>query len=121
MATRIVVRLLVSLMATVQLSCIHFEPQSKQVPETFGEVLGICRMQQPGRVNRRVHLPPEHAGVARCLRRRGWNPDGSPILQKSHMTTSTTLAVSRQCCSCSQGGPAVAYNAVSLGHVPCFD
>lgn len=57
--------------------CVFTPGDSSQHMETFSQALGICRLQQPGRVNRRVHLPPTHQGVARCLKRRGWNTDGS--------------------------------------------
>ncbi|HMN47242.1 MAG TPA: hypothetical protein PKE27_21875 [Povalibacter sp.] len=82
MSIRIAACLLFSVAAVAGLSgCVLFEPESKQTPETFTEALQVCRMQQPGRANRRVHLPPTHAGVAGCLQRRGWNPDGSRIPQ----------------------------------------
>lgn len=80
MSVRFVIYLLVGLVAGVGLSgCILNPAANGPAVETFPEALGICRMQQPGRVNRRVHLPPTHPGVARCLRQRGWNSDGSRI------------------------------------------
>ena len=80
MSVRFVINLLVGLAAGVGLSACIFNPAaSEPAVEMFPEALGICRMQQPGRVNRRVHLPSTHPGVARCLRRRGWNSDGSRI------------------------------------------
>lgn len=80
MSFRFVAYLFVGLVASVGLSGCVFSPAADDpAVETFSEALGICRMQQPGRVNRRVHLPPTHSGVARCLKRRGWNSDGSRI------------------------------------------
>lgn len=79
---RMAIRVLIGLAATAALGgCILFEAENERAVETFPQALGICRMRQPGRVNRRVHLPPTHPGVAGCLRRRGWNPDGSRIVQ----------------------------------------
>lgn len=64
------------------------ELQTTLPPETakhtFHETLQKCRLQQPGRLNRRVHLPPTSPGVARCLMRRGWNPDGTPRSPDEH-------------------------------------
>lgn len=42
----------------------------------FESDLHACRLKQPGRFNRRVRLPAEHQGVARCLRHRGWDTAG---------------------------------------------
>lgn len=53
-------------------------PTNGRAKQTFHEVLQRCRLQQPGRLNRRVHLPPTSPGVASCLSRSGWNPDGTP-------------------------------------------
>jgi hypothetical protein len=77
---RLVAYLFVGLVASVGLSgCVFNLAADDQAVETFSEAFGICRMQQPGRANRRVHLPPTHSGVAHCLRWRGWNSDGSRI------------------------------------------
>lgn len=90
---RIAIRWVVGLVATAALGgCILFDAQSARTAETFPEAVGICRMRQPGRMNRRVHLPPTHPGVAGCLRRRGWNPDGSRIVQPSPSVPRETSA-----------------------------
>lgn len=77
--------LLLAALAAQLMGCIsQGELQTALPPETakqtFHEALQTCRLQQPGRINRRVHLPPTSPGVARCLSRRGWNPDGTPRL-----------------------------------------
>ena len=46
---------------------------------SFQESLRACRMAQPGRVNRRVNLPASSPAIARCLERKGWEPDGSKL------------------------------------------
>ena len=38
----------------------------------YYDSLRVCRIQQPGRVSRRVHLSTTQFGVTQCLRRRGW-------------------------------------------------
>lgn len=43
----------------------------------YEQTLHKCRKAQPGRLNHRLLAPPTHPGVARCLRRHGWQPDGS--------------------------------------------
>lgn len=45
----------------------------------FQQALRECRRKQPGRLNRRLKPSPWHHGVARCLERAGWRPDGSRI------------------------------------------
>jgi len=48
-------------------------------PPNFQQALRTCRLQQPGRLNRRVHVPPTHPRVAACLQRYGWQADGAPL------------------------------------------
>lgn len=52
-------------------------PERSTTTGEFQKALSSCRLQRPGRINRRVHLPASHPEVARCLKRRGWNTDGS--------------------------------------------
>lgn len=52
---------------------------SGSTQHAFHEALDRCRTQQPARhVNRRLHLPSTDPGVAACLSKKGWNPDGTP-------------------------------------------
>jgi len=64
--------------ATLVLSACVFTPADEPRSHGFYNALQLCRLQQSGRANRRVHLPPTHPGVAACLERRGWTPDGVP-------------------------------------------
>jgi hypothetical protein len=43
---------------------------------TFDEALRDCRMQQPGRINRRLSLRNDSPNVAACLRRNGFEVNG---------------------------------------------
>lgn len=73
--------LLILPLATVLFGCVLTPgdaPPTASSP-SYHDALSICRRQQPGRMNKRVHLPPTHEGVARCLRYYGWLPDGAPI------------------------------------------
>jgi hypothetical protein len=45
---------------------------------SFEATLRKCRKLQPGRLNKRINLPPTSLRVAQCLRKLGWQPDGSP-------------------------------------------
>ncbi len=45
----------------------------------FDEALHGCRMKQPGRINRRLSLPPNSPSVTACLHRLGWESTGSPL------------------------------------------
>jgi hypothetical protein len=45
----------------------------------FDRALHECRMQQPGRLNRKLNLPPTSLGVSRCLKQYGWTSSGEPI------------------------------------------
>jgi hypothetical protein len=45
----------------------------------FEASLRKCRKLQPGRLNKRMSLPPTSLRVAQCLRKLGWQPDGSPL------------------------------------------
>ncbi len=63
-----------------------FQPSARpqdSMSGTFSQALSQCRLQQPGRLNRRVHLPPTNARVAACLKRKGWLPDGTPVEARS--------------------------------------
>lgn len=46
---------------------------------SFTQALHECRMHQPGRLNRRLNLPPTSSGVSRCLKRHGWSSSGEWI------------------------------------------
>lgn len=63
----------------------------------FSQALSVCRLQQPGRVNRRVHLPPTHPRVAACLERNGWLPNGTPVRGTvgSSRATATSRTIAR--------------------------
>ncbi|WP_129643173.1 hypothetical protein [Peristeroidobacter agariperforans] len=45
--------------------------------QSFEATLRKCRRLQPGRLNQRMNLPPTSLRVSRCLRKLGWQPDGS--------------------------------------------
>lgn len=47
-------------------------------PSSYEQTLRQCRKLQPGRLNKRLNLPPDNLRVAACLRKRGWQPDGTP-------------------------------------------
>lgn len=47
--------------------------------DSFSSSLQHCRVQQPGRLNRRMALPATHPGIAGCLIRHGWHTDGFPL------------------------------------------
>jgi hypothetical protein len=61
--------------------CIAVATQGLAVEKSFSATLHQCRMQQPGRLNRRLALAATRPSIAQCLRRRGWTPDGSPVLR----------------------------------------
>jgi hypothetical protein len=44
---------------------------------TFQGALSACRQQQAGRGIRKFRLPPTHPHVAECLKRHGWNSNGT--------------------------------------------
>lgn len=44
---------------------------------TYQDALSACRQKQPGRASRKFRLPSTHPHVAECLRRNGWNTDGT--------------------------------------------
>lgn len=44
---------------------------------SFEATLRKCRRLQPGRLNKRMNLPPTSLRISRCLRKLGWQPDGS--------------------------------------------
>lgn len=46
---------------------------------SFDSTLRACRLQQPGRLNKRQQLPPTNIHVAACLKRNGWLSDGSRV------------------------------------------
>lgn len=64
----------------LMLAACALQPASRAVTAaevTFDNALHDCRMKQPGRVNRRLNLPPTSPGVAACLRQNGWETDGA--------------------------------------------
>jgi hypothetical protein len=48
---------------------------------SYQQTLRTCRKLQPGRLNQRLNLPPQSIRVAACLRKRGWQPDGTPYTE----------------------------------------
>ena len=48
--------------------------------ETFPDALQTCRHQASGRLAQRRNLPATHPHVADCLKRHGWQTDGSRIV-----------------------------------------
>lgn len=50
---------------------------------SYEATLEKCRRLQPGRLNRRMSLPPTSLHISECLRKRGWAPDGSRYLPDS--------------------------------------
>lgn len=44
---------------------------------SFPDALHACRALQPGRAIRKYSLPATHPNIARCLKPRGWNSDGT--------------------------------------------
>jgi len=44
---------------------------------TYQGALSTCRQQQGGRGNRKYRLPSTHPHIAQCLKRHGWNSDGT--------------------------------------------
>lgn len=74
------VRAVVPPILALLISACAIQPNdSSQRPETFDEALRSCRHSQPGRVNRRVNAPATKPAIARCLRARGWDPQGNPV------------------------------------------
>jgi hypothetical protein len=47
--------------------------------ETFPDALQTCRHKASGRLAQRMNLPATHPHVADCLKRHGWQTDGSRI------------------------------------------
>jgi hypothetical protein len=61
-------------------SAMDLPDERKLEAETsFEATLRKCRRLQPGRLNKRMNLPPTSLRVSRCLRKLGWQPDGSRI------------------------------------------
>lgn len=59
--------------------CAWLPPHRHEQPLSYQAALRECRMDEPGRTNRRLQRPPTSPGVAACLRRHGWQSDGKPI------------------------------------------
>lgn len=53
--------------------------QREDLYRTFPDALSACRQQQPGRASRKFQLPPTQPRVAECLKRHGWNKDGTRL------------------------------------------
>lgn len=68
------------LLATITSGCTAISTSSKSTNAGFDSTLSACRLWQPGRLNKRIRLPPTHSGVARCLKRQGWLPDGQVVV-----------------------------------------
>lgn len=59
-------------------STLGLSDQSKMDADTsFEATLRKCRKLQPGRLNKRMNLPPTSLRVSECLRKLGWQPDGT--------------------------------------------
>lgn len=59
-------------------SAIGLSDQRKlEAGTSFEATLRKCRRLQPGRLNKRMNLPPTSLRISRCLRKSGWEPDGS--------------------------------------------
>lgn len=59
--------------------CIPVAMQGPAMEKSFSATLHECRMRQPGRLNRRLALAATRPSIAQCLRRHGWEPDGSSV------------------------------------------
>ena len=56
----------------IYLSRVDFNVSAKAAERAaYYDSLRVCRLQQPGRLSRKMHLPPTQTNVARCLRGRG--------------------------------------------------
>lgn len=51
--------------------------ENAETSQSFEASLHQCRKLQPGRLNQRMNLPPTSLRISRCLRKLGWQPDGS--------------------------------------------
>jgi hypothetical protein len=51
---------------------------------SYPSALAGCRLAKGGAsIDRRSSTPATHPFVARCLARRGWTPDGTPMMQSA--------------------------------------
>ena len=55
---------------------------------TYQDALSACRQKQPGRASRKFTLPSTHPHVAECLKRHGWNTDGTRRVPDDSLQTS---------------------------------
>jgi hypothetical protein len=62
------------------------EPGATHPKESFTKALEVCRFWRGGRVDQRSQIPPTDTGIAACLKRRGWNPDGLPADLLDHLS-----------------------------------
>ena len=47
------------------------------VDQSFPDAVQACRPKRSGRPTQSMHPIPTHGPVAECLKRHGWNPDGT--------------------------------------------
>ena len=67
------------LIGMVLCGCVSVVTQVPATQHGFLDTLHDCRMQQPGRLNRRLALAATRPSIEQCLRRHGWKPDGSTV------------------------------------------
>lgn len=61
-----------------------------QQATNFTDALHACRMKQPGRLNKRLNLAPDNTYVAACLKRAGWQTDGTRLQQAASPNSTST-------------------------------
>jgi hypothetical protein len=65
-----------ALLATTFLAgCASQKPEQKD--QSFPDAVRECRAKRSGRPTQTVHPIPTQGPVAECLKRHGWNPDGT--------------------------------------------
>jgi hypothetical protein len=67
-----------ALLATASLmGCASLKPEPKDHSQTFSDAVRECRPKRSGRPTQNVHPIPTQGPMAECLKRHGWNPDGT--------------------------------------------
>lgn len=67
----------VLLVATFQVGCASQHQERHEHDQSFSDAVRECRPKRSGRPTQNSQSIPSHGPVAECLKRHGWNPDGT--------------------------------------------
>ena len=67
----------VFLVASLQAGCVSQHQERHEGDQSFSDAVRECRPKRSGRPMQNSQTIPTHGPVAECLKRNGWNPDGT--------------------------------------------